>query len=110
MIETYSLYAYKGVLLSASYILMWMGPLRWRMGWPRVAGRGGARHTRAYDDVYVVFLTPCLMLIVCTKLWQRNALAALCFRQRHALVLNLSARVSQKHDTTNSSIPLSGGK
>ena len=27
------------------------GPIRWRLGWPRVAGRGGARHTRAYDDV-----------------------------------------------------------
>ena len=23
------------------------GPIRWRMGWPHVAGRGGPRHTRA---------------------------------------------------------------
>ena len=22
------------------------GPIRWRMGWPHVAGRGGPRHTR----------------------------------------------------------------
>ena len=43
-------------------------------------------------------------------MWQRNALAALISRQRNALVLNLSARVSQKHDTHNSLIPLSGGK
>ena len=68
----------------------WVGP-EWR------GGVGPA--TRAYDDVYFMCFTPCFMLIVRTDLWQRNALAALLFRQRNALVLNLGARVSQKHDT-----------
>ena len=44
VIDTYSLYAYKGVLLSASSSFNLEGPIRWRMGWPRVAGRGGPRH------------------------------------------------------------------
>ena len=26
------------------------GPIRWRMGWPHVAGRGGPRHTRTHRN------------------------------------------------------------
>ena len=66
------------------------------------SGGEGWAPPRAYDDGYFV-ITPCFMLIVCTKLWQRNALAALIVRQRNALVLNLGARVSQKHDTKHNS-------
>ena len=39
---------YKKTILSASSIFNLEGPIRWRMGWPRVAGRGGPRHTRAH--------------------------------------------------------------
>ena len=73
------------------------------MGWPRMAGRGGPRHTRArtYDDVSfkvsnTMFYDDSLHKLV----WQRNALA-LIFRQRNVLALNLGVRVSQKHDTNN---------
>ena len=58
-IKAYQVYIYirftKQSILSASSIFNLEGPIRWRMGWPRVAGRGGpATRVRAYDDVYVV--------------------------------------------------------
>ena len=88
------------------------GPIRWRMGWPRV-GSGGALHTRAYDDVCFLFFNCSNTMVYVDRLHKLVAAQCACsdFRQRNALVLNLCARVSQKHDTkTNTLITPSGGK
>ena len=70
LIKAYPVYIYirfTHTILNASSIFNWEGPIRWRMGWPRVAGRGGPRHTRVM--MMVIFVEHnVFMLIVCTNI------------------------------------------
>jgi hypothetical protein len=96
-------------LTSTAYSVL-EGPIRWMMGWPRVAGRGGPRHTRAYDDVGFYLFNTMRLLSICNNLWQRNALG-LIFRQRKCACSQHGCPGIQKARHQNKPlIPLSCGK
>ena len=60
----------KKAILSAVSLLE--GPFPWRMGWPRVAGRGGPRHTR------VMMMVICLTMFYVDRLHKTVAAQCAC--------------------------------